>query len=148
KINIVHVPYKGAAEALANVMSGHIEASVGNLAGGPLAAVKAGRVRALGVTSGKRNPQVPDVPTFQEQGVAGYDVTGWYGLCTQSKVPQEALVKINTDVNKLLNGPLKKRLEDQGISINTTTSEAFKAHVESEIAKWTKVVKEANLPGE
>ncbi|MNC84748.1 Tripartite tricarboxylate transporter family receptor [compost metagenome] len=148
KINIVHVPYKGAAEALSNVMSGHIEASVGNLAGGPLAAVKAGRVRALGVTSGKRNAQVPDVPTFQEQGVSGYDVTGWYGLCTQSKAPQEAIVKINTDVNKLLNGTLRKRLEDQGISINTTTSEAFKAHVESEIAKWTKVVKEANLPGE
>jgi len=148
-INIVHVPYKGAAGALTDVMSGHMESSVGNLAGGPLAAVKAGRVRALGVTSARRNAQVPEVPTFQEQGVAGYDVTGWYGLCTQSKVPQAIIAKLNADANKLLAGAtLKKRLEDQGISINATTPEAFAAHVTAEIDKWTKVVKEAGLPGE
>ena len=148
-INIVHVPYKGAAGALTDVMSGHMESSVGNLAGGPLAAVKAGRVRALGVTSARRNAQVPEVPTFQEQGVAGYDVTGWYGLCTQSKVPPAIIAKINTDANKLLTGAvLRKRLEDQGISINATTPEAFAAHVTAEIDKWTKVVKEAGLPGE
>src|SRR5688572_2136392 len=148
-INIVHVPYKGAAEALASVMSGHIEASVGNLAGGPLAAVRANRVRALGVTSAKRNPQVPDVPTFQEQGVKDYDVTGWYGLCTQSKVPPAVLTKLNADANKLLNGPaLKKRLEDQGIEVTPTTPERFQQHVKSEIDKWTRVVKTANLPGE
>ncbi|MFZ9151091.1 MAG: Bug family tripartite tricarboxylate transporter substrate binding protein [Burkholderiales bacterium] len=90
-INIVHVPYKGAAPALADAMSGHMESSVGNLAGAPLAAVKSGRVRALGVTSAVRSAQLPDVPTFEEAGVKGYDVTGWYGLCTQSKVPQPVL---------------------------------------------------------
>ncbi len=148
-INIVHVPYKGAAAALSDVMSGHMESSVGNLAGGPLAAIKSGRVRALGVTSAQRNAQIPDVPTFAEQGVKDYDVTGWYGLCTQSRVPQAIIAKINADTNKLLAGAaLKKRLEDQGISINATTPEAFAAHVTAEIDKWTKVVKEANLPGE
>jgi tripartite-type tricarboxylate transporter receptor subunit TctC len=148
-INIVHVPYKGAAAALADVMSGHMESSVGNLAGGPLAAVKAGRVRALGVTSAKRNAQLPDVQTFAEQGVKGYDVTGWYGLCTQSKVPQAIIAKINTDVNTLLTGPvLKKRLEDQGITLSPTTPQAFEAHVKAETEKWAKVVKEAGLPGE
>jgi tripartite-type tricarboxylate transporter receptor subunit TctC len=148
-INIVHVPYKGAAAALADVMSGHMESSVGNLAGGPLAAVKAGRVRALGVTSAKRNAQLPDVQTFAEQGVKGYDVTGWYGLCTQSKVPQAIIAKINTDVNTLLAGPvLKKRLEDQGITLSPTTPQAFEAHVKAETEKWAKVVKEAGLPGE
>jgi tripartite-type tricarboxylate transporter receptor subunit TctC len=148
-INIIHVPYKGAAEALAGVISGQIEASVGNLAGGPLAAVKSGRVRALGVTSAQRNAQLPDVPTFAEQGVKGYDVTGWYGLCTQSKVPQPILAKLNTDANKLLAGAaLKKRLEDQGITISATTPEAFQAHVEAEIAKWTKVVSDAHLQGD
>jgi tripartite-type tricarboxylate transporter receptor subunit TctC len=148
-INIVHVPYKGAAEALAGVISGHIEASVGNLAGGPLAAVKSGRVRALGVTSAQRNAQLPEVPTFAEQGVKGYDVTGWYGLCTQSKVPQAIITKLNADANKLLAGAaLKKRLEDQGITINATTPEAFQAHVEAEIRKWTKVVNDAHLQGD
>lgn len=148
-INIVHVPYKGAAEALAGVISGQIEASVGNLAGGPLAAVKSGRVRALGVTSAKRNAQLPEVPTFAEQGVKGYDVTGWYGLCTQSKVPPAIITKLNTDANKLLAGAaLKKRLEDQGITITATTPEAFQAHVEAEIVKWTKVVNDAHLQGD
>ncbi len=147
KINIVHVPYKGAAAALADAMSGHIESSVGNLAGGPLGAIKAKRVRALAVTSGVRNAQVPDVPTFAESGVPGYDVTGWYGLCTQSKVPQPILDKLAADGRKLLSGPLKKRLESQGISVAPATPDEFREHVKSEIAKWTKVVADAKLTG-
>src|ERR671912_1042893 len=128
-IDIVHVPYKGASAALVDVISGHIEASVGNLAGAPLAAVKSGRVRALGVTSAQRNKQLPDVPTFAEAGVAGYDVTGWYGICTQSKVPQPILAKLNADLHKVLGGPLKARLEEQGIDVRPTTPEEFQAHV-------------------
>ncbi len=147
-INIVHVPYKGAAPALADAMSGHMESSVGNLAGAPLAAVKAGRVRALGVTSAVRSAQLPDVPTFAEAGVPGYDVTGWYGLCTQSKVPQPVLAKLHADGAKVLAGPLKKRLEDQGITVEQATPEQFAAHVKSEIAKWTKVVQESKLEGD
>jgi tripartite-type tricarboxylate transporter receptor subunit TctC len=148
-INIIHVPYKGAAIALADVMSGHIESSVGNLAGGPLAAIKAGRLRALGVTSAKRNPQAPDVPTFAEAGVPGFEVTGWYGICTQSKVPQPILTRLNQDLHKVLNGPaLRKRLEDQGVEVRPSTPEEFVAHVRKEIAKWTQVVRDAKLPGE
>jgi tripartite-type tricarboxylate transporter receptor subunit TctC len=147
-INIIHVPYKGASVALSDVMSGHIESSVGNLAGAPLAAVKSGRVRALGVTSAQRNHKLPDVPTFAEGGVPGYEVTGWYGICTQSKVPQPILNKINADLHKVLAGPLKARLEDQGITVRPTSPEEFVAHVKKEIAKWTKVVAAANLPGE
>jgi tripartite-type tricarboxylate transporter receptor subunit TctC len=146
-INIVHVPYKGAAPALADVMSGHVESSVGNLAGAPLAAIKSGRVRALGVTSAVRSTQLPDVPTFAEAGVPGYDVTGWYGLCTQSKVPQPVLAKLHADGAKVLAGPLKKRLEDQGITVEQATPEQFAAHVKAEIAKWTKVVHDAKLEG-
>jgi tripartite-type tricarboxylate transporter receptor subunit TctC len=147
-INVVHVPYKGATPALTDVMSGHIESSVGNLAGAPLAAVKSGRVRALGVTSAKRNAQLPDVPTFAEAGVPGYDVTGWYGICTQSKVPQPILTKLNADLHKVLSGPLKTKLEDQGVAVSPTTSEQFAAHVKSEIEKWTKVVVAAKLEAE
>lgn len=146
-IKIVHVPYKGAALALADVMAGHIESSVGNLAGGPLSAVKSGRLRGLGVTSAKRNSRLPAVPTFQEQGVNGFDVTGWYGLCTQAKVPQPVITKINADMNKLLadGSPLWKSLEEQAVDVDTATPEGFMAHVQSEIARWTKVVRDAKL---
>ena len=148
-INIVHVPYKGAAAALVDVMSGHIESSVGNLAGGPLAAIKAGRVRALGVTSAKRNAKLPEVPTFAEGGVPGYEVSGWYGICTQSRVPQTIIAKLSTDLNRLLGGgALKQRLEDQGIDVTPSTPEQFLAHIQAETEKWTKVVREAGLAGD
>lgn len=148
RIDIVHVPYKGVAAALTDVMSGHVESSMGNLAGGALAAIKAKRVRALGVTSATRNAQLPQVPTFAEQGVRDYDVTGWYGICTQSKVPQPILTKLNADLNKLLAGPLKQRLEDQGIAVTPTTPDGFAALVKSEIARWTKVVQQGKLEAE
>ena len=149
RIDIVHVPYKGAAIALGDVLSGQIEASVGNLAGGPLGAIRSKRLRALGVTSPERNAQLPDVPTFAEGGVPGFAVTGWYGLCTQAKVPQAIQTKLNQDVNRALAGAaLKKRLEDQGVTITPATPEHFREHVKSEIARWTKVVREAKLEGQ
>lgn len=147
KIDIVHVPYKGAAPALTDALSGHIESSVGNLSGALLSAIKAGRIRALAVTSGQRNAQLPDVPTFAESGVPGYDVTGWYGLCTQAKVPQPILDKITADSMKLLAGPLKTRFETQAVSVHPRGPNEFREHVKSEIAKWTKVVVEAKLTG-
>jgi tripartite-type tricarboxylate transporter receptor subunit TctC len=146
RIDIVHVPYKGAAAALADVIGGQIESSVGNLAGGPLAAIRAGKVRALGVTSAKRSLQLPEVPTFAEAGVPGYEVTSWYGICAQSKVPQAIVAKLSADLNKVLSSPsLRKRLEDQAIEVTPSTPEEFLAHVRAETAKWTKVVKEAGL---
>jgi tripartite-type tricarboxylate transporter receptor subunit TctC len=145
-IDIVHVPYKGAAAALADVMSGHMESSVGNLAGGPLAAIKAGRVRALGVTTPQRSSQLPDVPTFQEAGIPGYEVSGWYGLCTQAGVPQAIIDKINSDGNKVLTqGTLQKRLQDQGVELTPTTPEKFRDYVKLETDKWTRVIERAGL---
>jgi tripartite-type tricarboxylate transporter receptor subunit TctC len=146
RIDIVHVPYKGAALALSDVMSGHIESSVGNLSGSLLGAVRAGRVRALGVTAGKRSKHVPEVPTFAEAGVPGYDVSGWYGICTQAKLPQPILAKLNADLNRLLNDPVvRKRLEDQAVDVAPSTPEQFVAHVKAETAKWARVVRDAGL---
>ena len=149
-IDIVHVPYKGASAALADVLSGNLEASVGNFAGAPLNAIRSGRLRALGITSGVRSTQMPDIPTFREQGIEGFDVTGWYGLCTQAKVPSEIITRINTDVNRMLGTgqALRKRLEDQGIDIAPATPAEFAAMVRQEIAKWTKVVRETKLEGD
>ena len=148
-IDIVHVPYKGASAALADVLGGQLESSVANLPGGPLSAIKSGRVRALGVTSARRNAQAPDVPTFAEAGVPGYDVSGWYGICTQAKVPPAIIAQLNADLRKVLSSPmLRQSLEDQGIDVTPSTPEEFLAHVKAETEKWTKVVRDARLEAE
>ena len=144
-INIVHVPYKGAALALADVMGGQIPLSTGNLPGGLLSAIKAGRVRALGVTSATRNAKVPDVPTFAESGIKGYDVSSWYGICAP-KLPRPLEARINADLVKVLSaGTLRNRLDEQGVEVISSTPEEFVAFVRAETAKWARVVQEAKL---
>jgi len=148
-INIVHVPYKGAAPALADVIGGQIPLSVGNLPGGPLAAVKSGRLTGVGVTSAKRSPRAPEVPTFAEGGVPGYDVSSWYGICAPAGLPKAVAAKLNAGLVKVLSSPeLKARMEDQGIDVMPSTQEEFVAFVKEETAKWKKVVKEAGLVGD
>ena len=146
RINIVHVPFKGAAQALPAVMGGEIEAYTGNLVGGALAAIKSNRVRALGVTSATRNKQVPDVPTFAEGGVPGFDVSSWYGICTPGPLPKAVHEKFTADLLQLLEKPaLRVKLEEQGIDVTPRTPEQFVAHVRKETERWTKVVKAAGL---
>ena len=148
-INIVHVPYKGAAPALADVIGGQIPLSVGNLPGGPLSAIKSGRLRGVGVTTSTRSPRAPDVPTFAEGGVPGYDVASWYGICAPAGLPKAVHVKLNASLVKILSSPdLKQRMEDQGIDVKPSTPEEFVAFVRKETAKWAKVVKEAGLVGD
>jgi tripartite-type tricarboxylate transporter receptor subunit TctC len=105
-------------------------------------------MRGLAVTTPKRSAKVPEVPTVAESGVPGYDVTGWYGLCAP-KLPKPLEAKINADLIKVLaSAGLKQRLDDQGIDVQSSTPDELLAHAKAEIAKWTKVVKEANLPPE
>jgi tripartite-type tricarboxylate transporter receptor subunit TctC len=145
-INIVHVPYKGAAPALADVIGGQIPLSVGNLPGGPLSAVKSGRLIGVGVTSAKRSSRAPEVPTFAEGGVPGYDVSSWYGICAPAGLPKAVATKLNAGLVKVLSSPeLKARMEDQGIDVMPSTMEEFVAFVKQDTVKWNKVVKEAGL---
>jgi tripartite-type tricarboxylate transporter receptor subunit TctC len=147
-LNIVHVPYRGAALAMADVISGQLELMTGNLPG-PLPQIKAGKVRALAVTSGQRNSRVPDVPTIAEQGVPGFDVSSWYGICTQAAVPKPIFDKLRADLLKALDSPeTKRRLFDQAIDIRTSTPEEFVAHVRAETERWRKVVRDAKIPPE
>jgi tripartite-type tricarboxylate transporter receptor subunit TctC len=147
-IDIQHVPYKGAALAMADVISGHMELMVGNLPG-PYPQIVAGKVRGLAVTSAKRSPRVPDIPTVAEQGVPGFDVSSWYGICTQSGVPKPVFDKLRADLLKALDNPdVKKRLTEQGVDVKTSTPEEFLAHVKSESARWARVVREAKIPSQ
>jgi tripartite-type tricarboxylate transporter receptor subunit TctC len=101
----------------------------------------------MAVTSATRNSRIPDVPTVAESGLAGYDVSSWYGVCTQAAVPKPILSKLQADVTKALRLPMTaKRLTEQGLDVRVTTPEEFVAHVRAETQRWTKVVREANIP--
>lgn len=148
RIDIQHVPYKGAALAMSDVISGHMELMVGNLPG-PYPLVMAGKLRALAVTSAERSPQLPNVPTVAEQGVAGFDVSSWYGICGQAAIAKPVFDKLRTDLLAALARPdVRKRLTDQGIEARTSTPEQFVEFSRKEIARWTRVVKEAKIPPE
>jgi tripartite-type tricarboxylate transporter receptor subunit TctC len=146
KVNIVHVPYKGAAFAMADVMGGQMEMMVGNLPG-PLPHMRSGKLRGLAVTSGQRSPQAPDIPTVAEQVVPGFDVSTWYGICAQAAVPKPVFDKLRADLLRALDSAeIKKRLVDTGIDPRIATPEQFVEHVKAETARWTKVVRAANIP--
>ena len=145
-ISIVHVPYKGGAPALADVMGGQITGMFGNLPE-QLAAIRGGKTRALAVSTLQRSPLLPDVPTVAESGYPGFEVTVWYGVCTQSAVPKPILAKLNATLVRTVNLPeMKARLAESTIEASPTTQEEFAAFIGAETEKWAKVVKDAGIP--
>ena len=147
-VDVVHVPYKGGAPALADLLGGQVQALFGNLPAS-LSLIKAGKVRALGVSSAKRNPQLPEVSTIAESGVPGYEVTTWIGICAPATLPKELLAKISGDLMNVLSMPdTQQRLEKQGVDVASMTPEQFASHIRSEIVKWAIVVKEAGIAAE
>ncbi len=145
---ITHVPYKGAAPAVADVMGGHVSMTFA-----PIAAVvpmiKAQRLRALGVTAAVRTSIFPHIPTIAESGVAGYDATGWNGLFLPRAAARELVMRVNNTLQDSLSAPrLKDVLVHAGADAVGNTPEAFARFFQSEIAKWGKVVKAAGITGE
>jgi tripartite-type tricarboxylate transporter receptor subunit TctC len=144
-INVMHVPFKGAPLLYADLIAGRVSAAFGNLPG-YVDNVKAGRVRALGVSTLKRSARLPEVPTIAESGVSGFDVTVWYGLCAPAGTPKPIIAKVNADMVKALELPeLRTRLAQLGVDPGSSTSDHFSAFIKSETAKWAKVVKEAGI---
>jgi tripartite-type tricarboxylate transporter receptor subunit TctC len=145
-IDLFHVPYKGGAPALADVMGGQVAGMFGNLPE-QLAAIKGGKTRALAVSTLRRTPLLPDVPTVAESGYPGFEVTVWYGVCTQAAVPKPILDKLHATLVETLNIPqMRARLAEATIDASPTTQEEFAAFIRGEIDKWTAVVKDANIP--
>ena len=139
--DIVHVPYKGGSVALIDLLGGHVLAMF-DLLPGLLPSIKAGKVRALGVSVTRRDPQLPDVPTIAESGVPGFEVMWWAGVCAPAKVPKPIVAKLNADLIKALNmADVQRRLEEQGVYAAPTTPEQFAAFIKSETIKWAKAVK-------
>jgi tripartite-type tricarboxylate transporter receptor subunit TctC len=144
-IQLVHVPYKGGAQSSADLVGGQIQLVITNLPE-QVGYIKAGRTRALGVSTLKRSPQLPDVPTIAEAGVPGYDVTVWYGVCGPAGIERSLLEKLNADLVKAVTSPeTTKRLTDVGIEPAPGTSEQFTAFARAEVAKWAKVIKDAGV---
>jgi tripartite-type tricarboxylate transporter receptor subunit TctC len=145
KVNIVHVPYKGAAPAVTDLMGGHVQMMIIGLAVS-LPQVRAGKVRALGVSSLKRSPAAPEIPTLNESGLPGYEVVNWMGIIAPAKTPREIVTRLSTEIRAVIHVPqTHERLLKQGLEPVGNTPEEFDAFIRSEIAKWSRVVKQAGL---
>ena len=147
-LKMVHVPYKGASQAIADVSAGYVPFMVTNMITGT-AQVKAGRLRAYGVTSAKRSEAAPDIPTIGEQGVAGYEAVQWYGLMAPAGTPREVVAKLHKGVVAALQDKgVRDLFAASGADPVGNTPDEFSALVKSEVTKWGKVVRAAGIKAE
>ncbi|HYF16952.1 MAG TPA: tripartite tricarboxylate transporter substrate binding protein [Ramlibacter sp.] len=140
-----HVPYRGSAGAANDLVAGVVETS---FAGVPnaLAQVPQGRLKALAVTTGKRAPQLPDVPTMQEAGVAGYDASVWLALLAPAGTPTDIVSRLNAEIGKLMAAPdTRKALFDAGVEPSPSTPAEMTSYLQQELQRWGKVVKDAGI---
>lgn len=145
RIDIIHVPYKGGGPQLVDLIGGHVHSGFVAL---PVAApqLKSGKVRVLAVTTARRSSAIPDVPTLGELGLAGFDVSQWYGVMVPAGTPGEVMTRLHTDLIELLKLPdIKARMADLGADPVGSTAAQFGAFIRSEIAKYQKIVKETKI---
>jgi tripartite-type tricarboxylate transporter receptor subunit TctC len=144
-INIVHVPYKGNAPALTDALAGHVELIFSGVTA-PLPHFKSGRLRAIGIGSLKRFPAIPEVPTFDESGLKGYEAITWFGLMAPARTPADIIARWNTEVSKVLASPdIQERFMNDGQVPAGGTPESFEKFVRGEIAKYAKLIKAAGI---
>ena len=144
-VNVLNVPYKGSAPALTAMLGGEIDTMFDNLPN-VVPHVKGGRLRALAVTSEKRSGLLPDVPTMAEAGVPGYVMDVWFGVAVPAGTPASTVASLNKEVNRIIALPdVKARLEGLGLDIIGGSSESFGKTINADVAKWSQVVREANI---
>ena len=137
---LVHIPYKGAAPATTDLLSGQVTLMFNNMLSA-MPQVKAGRLRAVAVTSSKRSPAAPELPTIAET-VPGYEASGWYGAFAPAATSKELIGRLNAEINRIMKMPdVTQRLAGDGVEAVGTTPEQFGAYLKQEVAKWGKVVK-------
>jgi tripartite-type tricarboxylate transporter receptor subunit TctC len=146
-IKMVHIPYKGAGAAVTDVMAGRVPVYFMNILQS-VSLIKAGKLRALGVTTPQRTPIAPDIPSIAEAGLKGYDMTNWYGLLAPAATPREAIVKLNAEVVRILKLPeLTSRLADDGMTVVASSPERFVEFLARETDKFTRVIEAAGIKG-
>lgn len=148
KIDMVHIPYKGAAPALTDVVAGQAHLYFTSpISATPL--VKGGRLRMVAVTSLERSPSLPDIPTVAESGYPDFEVTSWWGILTPAAVSKEIITRLHADILKVLAMPeTKTKFADQGADVASNTPAEFSTYIKSEIAKWGKLIKELGVKSE
>lgn len=146
-IRMVHIPYKGAGAAVTDVLAGRVPVYFMNILQS-LSLIKAGRLRALGVTTPERTPIAPEIPAIAEAGLAGYDMTNWYGMLVPAKTPREVIARLNAEVVRILKLPeLRSRLADDGMMVVASTPGEFSEFLTREIAKLARVIEAAGIKG-
>jgi len=139
-VQLTHVPYKGSNAAMQDLLGGQVKLS---FVGMPNALPNLGKLKALAVTTTRRSPDLPDVPTMDEAGVKGYEATIWLGMLAPKGTPREIVDKLNTDIRKVLADPeARKLMRKAGVEVATSTPEEFQALLQEELDRWGKVVKE------
>jgi len=142
---ITHVPYKGSAPAVTDLLAGQVHVMFDNTPN-VLPHVKAGKLKALAVSSKSRTSQAPEVPTVDEAGVPGYDVGVWFGVLTVAGTPREIVQRLNTEMVKVLtSAEVKERFGKLGVDVVAGSPEQFSQFLNSEVARWAKVVQDANI---
>ena len=142
-VQIAHVPYKGSAPALTDLIGGQVQIMFDNLPSA-LPHIKGGKLRALAVTSSKRAPALPDLPTIAESGVAGFEASSWFGILAPAATPRDIVQRINAEANKALHAPdMREKLLAQGAEAVGNSPEFFADYIRSETVKWAKVVKDS-----
>lgn len=142
---LTHVPYKGMAAALNDVISGQIQVSLPTIPGG-LPHAQAGRVRALGVSGARRSPAAPEIPTIAEAGIPGYESTNWYGVAAPARTPRAIVLKMNAEIGRIIMLPdVKAKLLTIGMESESSSPEQFDAFLHNEVGKWAKVIKATGL---
>ena len=145
KTYMLHIPYKGSAPVVTDLIAGQVDVMFDNMPN-VIGQVRAGKMKALAVTTAQRSPQAPEIPTMAEAGVPGYEQTAWFGVLAPAGTPREIILKLNGEITKLLNSAeVKERFAKQGVEVRTTTPEQFGEFVRSEVGRWAKVIKEAGI---
>jgi tripartite-type tricarboxylate transporter receptor subunit TctC len=148
KIKMVQIPYKGAGAAVTDVLAGRVPVYFMNILQS-LTLIKAGKLRALGVTTPKRSPIAPEIPAIAEsQGLKGYDMTNWYGMLVPSSTPAPVVAKLSGEVSRILKLPeLTKRLAQDGMTVVASTPAQFGEFLARETAKFSRVIEDAGIKG-
>ena len=140
-IDIVHIPYKGNAAALGDLVGGQVQMMFSNMLTA-MPFVRAGKLRAIAVSTLKRSPQAPDLQTLSEAGATGYDVTPWYGVLAPAGLSKPLLARLHGEVAKIVDSPeMRERFVTQGVDVASSTPEAFATLIRAEIPRWRELVK-------